>query len=246
MRPALLSTPAALAVLLTAWLSAVGAATAAPAPAAANGLDAAVLARVDQLARQGASQTGWRYSRIEVDVGALDPRLQLAPCQTVEPYLPVGLPAWGRTRIGLRCVQGAKPWNVTLPVTVKVWARSLVTTSALSAGVPLDASQLMEAEIDLAAAPGTALSRAADVVGRSLARPLPAGSALRQTDLKPRQWFNAGDTVRVLAVGSGWSIASEGQALGPGIEGQPARVRMESGRMVQAIPVADRQAEISL
>ena len=235
----LLATLATLAALLA------GGASAGMAQAAAV-LDKGLATRIEQLAREGASNTGWRYSRIEVELGELDPRLKLAPCQDIEPYIPAGLPAWGRTRVGLRCKQGAKAWNVTLPVTVKVWARSLVTTSALPAGAPLEAGQLMEAEIDLAAQPGTAVTRPVDALGRTLARPLPAGTALRVPDLKPRQWFNAGDTVRVLAVGNGWSIATEGQALGPGIEGQPARVRMESGRLVQARPVATRQAEISL
>lgn len=240
-----------LALLCAAGLPAQAAVTLA-------GLDPSLPARVEQLARQSAvrlvaddapgpartateTRTG---PRVEVELGALDPRLSLAPCQRVAPYLAPGLPAWGRTRIGLRCEQGDKLWNVTLPVTIKVWVRSLVTTDALPAGTTLQAGQLMLAEVDAAAATGSLISDASAAAGRELRRPLAAGSALRLPDLKARQWFAAGETVRVLARGTGWQIAAEGQALGPGIEGQTLRVRMESGRMVQARPIAERQVEV--
>lgn len=225
-------------------------AAAQPAQATASlaALDASLPARVEQLARQGASrlvaEAQTAPARVEVELGTLDPRLTLAPCRSVMPYLAPGLPAWGRTRIGLRCEKGDKPWNVTLPVTIKVWVRSLVAVDALPAGTALQAGQLMEAEVDAAAAPGTLVAQNEAAVGRQLSRPLAAGSALRLQDLKARQWFVAGETVRVLAKGSGWHIAAEGQALGPGIEGQTLRVRMESGRMVQARPVAERQVEV--
>jgi flagella basal body P-ring formation protein FlgA len=205
---------------------------------------------IEQLAREGAPGPSGGLSgeppRIEVEIGTLDPRLKLAPCERVEPYLPPGLPAWGRTRIGLKCTQGAKAWNVTLPITVHAFRQAQVLTAALPAGTVLDASHLMSAEVDLAAAPGAAVLDARSVLGRSLARPLAAGATLRQPDLKARQWFAAGDTVKVVAVGPGWSIATEGQAMSPGIEGQTIRVRTENGRLVQGRPVADRQVEVGL
>ena len=59
-------------------------------------------------------------ARIEIEPGQLDPRLKLTPCRRIEPYLPTGSTAWGRTRVGLRCLQGPTRWNVYLPVTVRV------------------------------------------------------------------------------------------------------------------------------
>lgn len=212
--------------------------------------------RIESLLQQGLAPAGDAapaaaaaarpLPRITVEVGQLDPRLRLAPCQKIEPYLPAGLPAWGRTRVGLRCTQGAKLWNVTLPVTVHAFAQAQVLTASLPAGTPLEAGHLSTAEVDLAAAPGAAVLDAASVLGRSLSRPLAAGATLRQTDLKPRQWFAAGETVKVLAGGPGWRIATEGQALNPGIEGQPVKVRTENGRLLQGRPVGDRQVEVSL
>lgn len=202
--------------------------------------------RISALAQDGARQAVAQPVRVNVEVGQLDPRLKLAPCQKIEPYLPPGLPAWGRTRVGLKCVQGPKLWNVSLPVTVHVWSRALVASSALPAGTVLEAGHLGQAEVDLAAAPGTPVLNPAALLGRSLAHPVAAGQALRQADLKSRQWFAAGDTVRLVASGPGWRIVSEGQAVSPGLEGQPARVRVESGKIVQGRPVGDREVEMSL
>ncbi len=207
---------------------------------------AAVSAQVQQMARDSAGRAGLGDARIEVEVGSLDPRLKLAPCQRIEPYLPPGLPVWGRTRIGLKCTQGAKLWNVTLPITVHVYARALVTQAALPAGTVLAAEHLTEAEVDLAAAPGLPINQPGALAGRSLQRPLAAGSPLRPADLKARQWFAAGETVRVVAVGPGWSVVTEAEALSPGLEGQSVRVRTESGRLLQGRPVGDRRVEVSL
>jgi flagella basal body P-ring formation protein FlgA len=184
--------------------------------------------------------------RIEVVVGRLDPRLKLAPCQRIVPYLPAGTRPLGRTRMGLRCAQGATPWNVSLPITVHVWAASLVASTALPAGTLLESRHLLAAEVDLAERADPAIGAPAAALGRTLARGLAAGEALRRGDLKSRQWFNTGDTVRIVAVGPGYAVSSEGQALGPGLEGQSARVRTEGGRIVTGVAAGERRIEVAL
>ena len=240
------SAGAALALLTTGLTGGLAWGQAAAPAAGDNPEMAAVSAQVQQMARDSAGRAGLGQARIEVEVGSLDPRLKLAPCQRIEPYLPAGLPVWGRTRIGLKCTQGSKLWNVTLPVTVHVWSRSLVTQTALAAGTPLAAEHFTEAEVDLAAAPGLPISQPGLAIGRTLSRPVAAGTALRQTDLKARQWFAAGETVRVVAVGPGWQVVTEGEAMNPGLEGQTVRIRTESGRLLQGRPVGDRQVEGAL
>lgn len=184
--------------------------------------------------------------RIEVVVGQLDSRLRLAPCQRVEPYVPEGMRMWGKSRIGLRCTEGASKWNVYLPITVKVYGNALVARSGLQAGAVLTAADLTSAEVDLAEDSAAPLASADLAIGRTLARSLKAGQGLRQTHLKPRQWFAAGDTVTVLAQGKGFSVAGEAQALNPGIEGQPVRVRTDSGRVLTGLPSGDRRVELPL
>jgi flagella basal body P-ring formation protein FlgA len=219
----------------------------APAPAAALPAElGAAASQALQLARGAAAALAPQGARIEVQAGTLDPRLRLAPCSTVQAYLPAGAPAWGRTRVALRCQDGTVRWNVFLPVTVSVWAPALQLRAALPAGARIAQAQLVSAETDWAAAPTPPITDAAALAERVLARPVAAGQALRQGDLQPRRWFALGDTVQIVAAGPGFRISAEGQAVTPGLEGQPARVRTEAGRVVTGRPVGERRIEVAL
>jgi flagellar basal body P-ring formation protein FlgA len=184
--------------------------------------------------------------RVQVQVGQLDPRLKLAPCSAVQPYLPVGTRLWGAARIGLRCTDAQVRWNVFLPVTVDVYGPGLRAVGPLPAGSVIGPGDVQAGEVHLSAASAAALKTDEAVVGRTLARPLAAGAVLRQGDLRARQWFAAGDTVRIVAGGAGWRIHGEGQALNAGVEGQIVRVRTESGRIVSGLAVGQRQVEVAL
>jgi flagellar basal body P-ring formation protein FlgA len=213
-------------------------------------ISAAVEQQVRQLAIAGTQaatkDAALGVSRVDISVGALDKRLRLAPCQRIEPYLPPNAKLWGKTRIGLRCTQGATAWNVYLPITVKVYGQALVSMQPLAAGSVITAADLTKGEVDLAEDSSDAVMQASQAVGRTLAKPMVTGQSLRLSHLKLRQWFAAGETVQVLAQGSGFKIASEGQALTAGIEGQPARVRTEGGRVLTGVAVAERKMELAL
>jgi flagella basal body P-ring formation protein FlgA len=137
-------------------------------------------------------------------------------------------------------------WNVFLPVQVDVFGPGLVAAAALPAGATLTAADLKPAEVNFSAAPSPIVADSALAVGRTLARPLAAGDALRNADLRARQWFAAGDTVRIVAGGAGWRIHGEGQALNPGLDGQAVRVRTESGRVVSGLASGERTVEVPL
>lgn len=238
--------------LLAASLTTAPAGAQSESVVAAPGLDGALESQVRQLALSGTqaatanATTAAGAPRIDVSVGQLDPRLRLAPCQRIEPYLPDGMRMWGKARIGLRCLQGAAKWNVYLPVTVRVFAKALVATDGAAAGATLTAADLTSAEVDLAEDASAALFSPELAIGHVLARQLKPGQSLRQSHLKARQWFAAGETVTVTAQGTGFSVAGEAQALNNGVEGQPVRVRTEAGRVLTGVPVGERRVELSL
>jgi flagella basal body P-ring formation protein FlgA len=235
---------------LSLCAGAMGLALAEPAPVAADtGLDAALEQQVRQLALDG-SRAGTADAkggpRIEVSVGQLDSRLHLAPCQRAQAYLPTGVRLWGRSRIGVRCLQGATKWNVYLPITVKVYGTALVAAHGAPAGSILGPNDVVGAEVDLAEDNSPAITDPDQAVGRVLARALQPGQSLRLGHLKARQWFAAGETVTVVAQGNGFSVAGEAQALNNGVEGQPVRVRTEGGRVLTGQPVGERRVELAL
>jgi len=110
----------------------------------------------------------------------------------------------------------------------------------------MEAGHLQIAEVDWAAEGSPGFATTAPLLGRTLARPLAAGAAPRRADIKPRLWFAAGDSVRVLARGEGFSISGDATAMSPGIEGQTARVRTEAGRIITGMPVGERRLEVAL
>lgn len=203
------------------------------------GLAQAIHARVLEVAQ--AEPALPPAARLAVELGRLDPRLRLTPCERVEHRL-AGR-AWGATRVALRCTQGPTRWQVHLPVTVRVLAPGWVAAADLPAGTVIAAGHLRPGEVDVA---DGALTGERAIAGRTLARPLAAGEPLRAADLRARQWFAAGEPVQLVAVGHGYSVSGQGQALGPGIEGQRVRVRTDSGRIVTGLPVATGRVEVAL
>ena len=179
-------------------------------------------------------------------MGELDPRLRLAPCARIEPYLPAGSRLWGRSRLGLRCVEGATHWNVFLPVTVKAFGPAWVLTGNVSSGATLTQADAVQAEVDWAADRTSVLADPALWVGQVATRPLQAGQALRQAMVRLPNLFQAGAQVRVLAQGSGYVVSTGGQALSAGSSGQTVRVRMDNGKVISGVVNDDGTIAVNL
>lgn len=209
-------------------------------PPAAAAADPTADAIIERFVRNSAGAG----QRIEVEVGQLDPRVQLAPCERIEPYVTPGARLWGRTIINVRCVAGAS-WSVSLPLTVRVYGQALVANGTLLANAPAGPQDFHLAEIDLTRESGQLLTDASLLAGKTLARPMAAGQTLRADYLRVQQTVAPGDPVRVRLLGNGFEIAAEGTALSGAGDGQTVRIRMESGRVV-AGTVRDRAVEIRM
>ncbi len=217
-----------------------------PSITSAHGWPAGLAAQAMAVAQQAAQALAPAGARVQVSPLAWDPRLQLAPCAQTRALMAAGQPAWGRTRVELRCTDGASTWRVFAPVQVQVWAPALVLREAMPTGARLSASHWKQQEVDWAAQPGAPLTDETALAGRSLARPLAAGEALRETQLAPWQWFSSGATVQVVAAGAGFAISADALALGHGFAGQPVRVRTEGGRVLVGRPTGAARVEVTL
>jgi flagella basal body P-ring formation protein FlgA len=213
-------------------------------------LETTLRGQLQQLALTSSQQALPGVNRVDIEVGQLDPRLHLAPCQRVEPYLPNGTRLWGKARIGLRCTQGQTAWNVYLPITVRVYGAAWVASSTLAVGAVLGANDLVQGEVDLAEDSAPVVSDPDQAIGRTLLRRITAGQGLRTTDLRPRQWFAAGDVVKLVASGPGFSVTGSGEAMNHGLEGQTVRVRIADKdgagrpRIVTGQATGDRLVEV--
>lgn len=184
--------------------------------------------------------------RMQVQVGQLDSRLRLAPCQRVEPYLPPGARLWGRTRLGLRCLEGETRWNVFLPLTVQAFGPAWVLTGNVASGATLTESDAMQSEVDWAANPAAVVTNPQAWVGQVAALPLSAGQALRQNMVRAPYLFKAGAPVQIRVQGPGFAVTSSGQAMAAGAAGQNVRIRMANGKIISGIVNFDGTIEAAL
>jgi flagella basal body P-ring formation protein FlgA len=195
---------------------------------------------------EAARPAGAAPLRMEVSVGALDSRLTLAPCATVEPYIPPGMRLWGKTRLGLRCIDGNARWNVFLPVQVKAFGEAWVVKGDVAAGAVLSEDDAVLAEVDWAQENASVLADPAMWVGHTAARQLTTGQTLRFGLVKPAQLFQAGAMVRVVAQGPGFAVTSDGQALSAGVLGGTAKVRIDNGRVLSGVVLDVRTVRVDL
>lgn len=196
---------------------------------------------IDQTLRSGPPSP----LRMEVNVGALDERLRLAPCERVEPYLPVGSKLWGRTRLGLRCLAGPTRWNVFLPLTIKAHGPAWVLRGSVAAGAVLSVADAIQAEVDWAAEPSPIVAEPAQWIGQIALYQLQPGQALRQSMLRSPYLFQAGAQVRIAAKGPGYAVVTAGQAMAAGAVGQTVRVKMANGKLVSGLVTENGTVEVA-
>ncbi len=182
--------------------------------------------------------------RVEVRLGNLDAKLRLAPCARVEPYLPSGARLWGRTNIGVRCVDGAVRWNVYLPIEVRVFAPALVAVRPIAVGQPIAVEDVESQDVDLTREPPGVLLDPAQLETRVASRAILVGTPLRAEMLRAKPVIAQGDLVKVIYLGTGFTVAGEGKALAAAGAGQSVRVQMESGRIVSGTAREGRQVEL--
>ncbi|WP_261509790.1 flagellar basal body P-ring formation chaperone FlgA [Burkholderia multivorans] len=169
----------------------------------------------------------------------------LAACTTLEPFLPTGARLWGRTTVGVRCA-GERPWTVYLQAKVTVHATYYVAARQIAPGEPLSAADLVARDGDLTVLPLAVITDPAQAIGATALARIAAGLPLRQDMLKSAASVSAGQTVRVVAAGPGFTISAEGSALANAAPGQSVRVRMAAGQIVTAIVKDAGTVEIPL
>ena len=169
----------------------------------------------------------------EIAVGRLDPRLRLPACMTeLETSLPTGARALGAVAVGVRCPSPA--WSVFVPGTIKVRKPVLVTAVSLPRGALLAASDLVLELRDLSSLPAGYLSDPAAVAGRTLRRPLQAGTVLLPGMAALPKLVTRGERVALQAGGGRIAVQVEGEALADGALGETVRVRnLATRRVVQ-------------
>lgn len=190
-----------------------------------------------------ARETQGLPGEVDVGVGALDARNRLPECVQLEPFLPAGVRAWGQISVGVRCLAPVA-WTIYVPARVEVRGEYLVTARPLRPGQILGPADLERRSGDLTQLGSRALTEIEQALGQHVRFAVAAGQPLRSDMLRMPPAVQQGQTVRIVGVGEGFSIANEGRALNRAAIGETVRVRLANGQVVSGIARHAGEVEI--
>lgn len=196
---------------------------------------------VDHFVRQNTAELP---GQVTSTVGAIDPRLQLPSCDTLEVFLPAGSRLWGNSTVGVRC-QTATPWTIYVPVSIKIMAQTAVATRPLSAGQTISPADVVMQNSDLSQLPPGVIMDPALAIGKTVIISASTGQAFRHDMLRAPQVIQQGQTVKLMAKGNGFQVTSEGKALANATLGQVVSVRTQSGQVISGIAKQNGVVEVN-
>ena len=164
---------------------------------------------------------------VSVAVGALDSRLRLAPCapRQLSASLPAGMSLQSRVTVGVSCA-GPTQWTVYVPVSVESTVDVLVLTHAVArdarltpADVAVESRRTSGGGLALLGSPG-------ELKGRTVRRPLPAGTALAVDMFNVDYVVHRGQQVTLLSSGGSVEVRAAGRAMADA--GAGARIQVQN------------------
>lgn len=166
-----------------------------------------------------------------INIGKIDPRLNLNACTQLEPFLPLGSRIWGKTTAGVRCVTPTK-WTIYLQVEVKITSDYIVTATEITKGQQINASNLTKLKGDLSFLPSTVITDETQAIGKISSIFLSSGIPLRMDALRNQNAVQQGQIVKLISNGPNFQVATEGRVLTNASEGQAVQVRTLSGQII--------------
>lgn len=218
----------------------------------ATALALAAAASIAQQPPEPVEQTARRFleqqsrglpGRVEIELGAFDPRNQLPPCAELVAFLPAGARPWGALSVGVRC-DSPVTWSAYLQARVAVMTDYLVTARPLRAGQIVGPADIARRHGDLAALPDNTLTDTTQAVGHHTRYAIAQGSPIRGDMLRIPAAVRQGQNVQVISRGEGFQVSSEGRALNTAAPGESVRVRMPNGQVVSGTASAGGTVEI--
>lgn len=182
--------------------------------------------------------------QVEVVVGHLDPHMNLAACVAPEAFLPKGSRAWGKTSVGVRCTAPIA-WTIYVKASVKVHTEYVTAAVPLTQGQILGRNDLVKTHGDLAALPPGVVTDFSQAIGQKVSMPIQLGAPIRKDLLRSQQAIQSGQAVRLVSIGQGFKVSTEGRAMGSANDGQLIQTRTASGQTVSGIARMGGIVEVS-
>lgn len=181
--------------------------------------------------------------RLEITVGMPSAPMQDCPGGPQINFLSRQLP-WGPSNVVLSCRKPA--WNLSVPVQTAVFGQVLLANRPLSRGDSLTQADVRAIELEITSYRQPLATRLTEIEGRVLTSPVRAGEPLALNNLRAEAVIKVRDSVMITVRGPGFEASAEGVALSAGGVGEPIKVRMPDGQVVQAQVIRAGLAEVRL
>ena len=178
------------------------------------------------------TQTLTLPGQVSIKVDEIDRRVARPACPSLEAFLPPGSQLFGNTTIGVRCPV-KNGWTLFVPVQITVSVDMLTSNKPLPQGHLLLADDLSRQKGELIQL--GILTDPAQAIGKVLKNGVGAGQVLKQEMLRAPYAVTQGQTVQLRIGGNGFSVLSEGSALGNAADGESVQVKTPSGQTVSGI-----------
>ncbi len=192
------------------------------------------------LLKQAAGYKG----QARVETGPLPSTEKYTACKAWQAFLPQGAQAWGNVSVGVRCVAGGS-FSFYARARVIISGTYLVAARAIPLGQTVQPEDLKAVQGELTAQAPDLLMDADQVVGRVARTSIPPERPLQAILFRQEALVQAGQPVKVVSGGDGFSVSNDGQAITSGVQGQTIRIRMPGGNIVSGIVRARNVVEIS-
>lgn len=211
----------------------------------ASGADWQDIAQLEGLAKSAAAPLlPPPTERLRLQVGPIQPRLQLPRCDDVKAGVAPGLRDRGRVLIELRC-EGRSAWHLFVPVRMVGTSAVAIAAHAIVPGTVLTAKDVSVEQRDLTGLPPGYLNDPAIAVGLTASRGISGGAVLTNQQLLGAKAVQRGQTVTLIADAGGMSVRMTGRALSDGLINQRIRVEnLSSGKIVEGIARSEQVVEI--
>jgi len=191
------------------------------------------------------SQTQGYPGKVNIEIQPLDSHIRIADCALMEGFTVQGARLWGKTHIGVRCLQSdTKPWTLYVQADVQVWGDYAVTGLPVSQGSPVQTTDVVMQSGDLSKLPAGIITDLSMLAGKQAALNLPLGTVLRPELLKSVPVIKQGQTVQLNSRGDGFVITADGTAMQTANVGQVVDVKVSSGQIVKGVAQSSGKVDI--
>jgi len=178
----------------------------------------------------------------EVSVELKTDPVHLLTCENPVFSTPGNSRLWGNISVMMRCGNDKR----FIQVQVGAIGHYVVATRSVPRGTILDPQSVVLKRGRLDGLPPQALTLAEQAVNAVTLRDITPDMPLTRSMVRQPWRVKAGQQVRVIASGDGFSVNSEGRALNNVAVGQHARVRMDSGQIISGRVDTDGNILINL